>query len=166
MSPRVPHNSHTGSDTVSTAGESIRPRVGDIQARAFELNPPSMIRWYVLREDQVGGSDPCHSMLAPSAVCVAESSVCMSVPVLMQWPLPFNDCCCCLLLMTANCDMHSALALAHASLRACGLICGVHATGCASFHGSTRKSLARFVHAAEASEDAIFTGKTTCCEKW
>ena len=60
MSPRVPHNSHTGSDTVSTAGESIRPRIGDIQDRAFEFNPPSMIRWYTVNKDQVGGFDPCY----------------------------------------------------------------------------------------------------------
>ena len=56
MSPRTPLDSHTGADTVSTAGESIRPRVGDVQARAFEFNPPAMIRWYTLTKDQVGAS--------------------------------------------------------------------------------------------------------------
>ena len=54
MSPRMPSLSHTGTDTVSTAGESIRPRVGDVQARAFEFNPPAMIRWYTCYKDQVG----------------------------------------------------------------------------------------------------------------
>ena len=53
MSPRTPALSHTGTDTVSTAGESIRPRVGDVQARAFEFNPPAMIRWYTCYKDQV-----------------------------------------------------------------------------------------------------------------
>ena len=53
MSPRTPTLSHTGTDTVSTAGESIRPRVGDVQARAFEFNPPAMIRWYTCYKDQV-----------------------------------------------------------------------------------------------------------------
>ena len=53
MSPRTPSLSHTGTDTVSTAGESIRPRVGDVQARAFEFNPPAMIRWYTCYKDQV-----------------------------------------------------------------------------------------------------------------
>ena len=53
MSPRTPSASHTGTDTVSTAGESIRPRVGDVQGRAFEFNPPAMIRWYTCYKDQV-----------------------------------------------------------------------------------------------------------------
>lgn len=53
MSPRTPSASHTGTDTVSTAGESIRPRVGDVQGRAFEFNPPAMIRWYTCFKDQV-----------------------------------------------------------------------------------------------------------------
>lgn len=129
MSPRIPHNSHTGSDTVSTAGESIRPRIGDIQGRAFEFNPPSMIRWYTLNKDQVGGFDPCYN--GARTICYLRSQkqrvhgcACSDArATTLHWLLlPVGH------LMTADCDMHSAPALA------C-IIVGIQAYKCCSCHG-------------------------------
>ena len=39
--------------------------MGDIMARAFEFNPPSMIRWYTLEKDQVGVMFIQNAAMAP-----------------------------------------------------------------------------------------------------
>lgn len=55
MDVRHSVDSPTGSakDVISVAGESVRPRVGDLQGRAFQFNPPSLIRWYTYRRGKV-----------------------------------------------------------------------------------------------------------------
>ncbi len=55
MEVRHTEDSPTGSskDVISVSGESVRPRIGDLQGRAFQFNPPSLIRWYTYLRDKV-----------------------------------------------------------------------------------------------------------------
>lgn len=53
MDSRRPKDSSSGQDVICVAGESIRPRLGDLQGRAFQFDPPSLIRWYTYQRDQV-----------------------------------------------------------------------------------------------------------------
>lgn len=63
MEVRHASDSTTGSgqDVISVAGESVRPRVGDLQGRAFQFNPPTLIRWYTYLRDKVNLLIPSHS---------------------------------------------------------------------------------------------------------
>ena len=76
--------------------------------------------------------------------------------------------------MTADCDMHLAHALAHASLWAYRLISAVHAMACASFYESMRNSSACCACACSGSHKLLFTSHriihrqdhrllTSCC---
>ena len=42
-----------GADSLAVEGDSIRPVAGDIQKRAFQMDPPCLIRWYTLFKDAV-----------------------------------------------------------------------------------------------------------------
>ena len=53
MDIRRAKDSSSGQDVISVAGESIRPRMGDLQGRAFQFNPPSLIRWYTYQREKV-----------------------------------------------------------------------------------------------------------------
>lgn len=55
MEVRRPPDSPTcsGQDVLSVAGEGPRPRTGDLQGRAFQFNPPSLIRWYTYYRSEV-----------------------------------------------------------------------------------------------------------------
>ncbi|KAK9908684.1 hypothetical protein WJX75_001402 [Coccomyxa subellipsoidea] len=52
MDIRRAKDSSSGQDVISVAGESIRPRMGDLQGRAFQFNPPSLIRWYTYQREK------------------------------------------------------------------------------------------------------------------